>query len=66
MFFSAYGTKKMETYTAALSPYGYRSRTMDELFLIFTDHVYAYGDAPAFFFLAKVALRGMKRTLAKG
>lgn len=29
-------------------------------------YVYAYGDAPAFFFGAKMALRGMKRTPEKG
>lgn len=65
-FFSAYGTKKMETYTETLSPYSYRPHTMEELFLIFTDHLYAYGDSPAFFFWAKMVLRGMKRTVGKG
>lgn len=65
-FFSAYGTKKMETYTETLSPYSYRPHTMEELFLIFTDHLYAYGDSPAFFFWAKMVLRGMKRSAGKG
>ena len=64
-FFSAYGTKKMETYTETLSPYSYRPHTMEELFLAFTDHAYAYGDAHAFFFWAKESLRGMKRVSAK-
>ena len=65
-FFSAYGWKKMETYTETLSPYSYRPHTMEELFLIFTDHLYAYGDSPAFFFWAKMVLRGMKRSAGKG
>ena len=56
----------METYTETLSPYSYRPHTMEELFLIFTDHLYAYGDAPAFFFWAKMVLRGMKRSAGKG
>jgi hypothetical protein len=38
---------------------------MEELLLIFTDHAYAYEDVHAFFFWAKAALRGMKRSAAK-
>ena len=56
----------METYTETLSPYSYRPHTIEEPFLIFTDHLYAYGDSPAFFFWAKMVLRGMKRTAGKG
>lgn len=60
-FFSAYGTKKMETYISKANPYAYRPNTMEELFLIFTDHAYAYEEAHAFFFWAKMVLRDMKR-----
>lgn len=64
-FFSGYGTSKMESYISQMRPYAYRPNTMEELLLIFTDHAYAYEDVHAFFFWAKAALRGMKRSAAK-
>ena len=64
-FFSGYGTSKMESYISQMRPYAYRPNTMDELLLIFTDHAYAYEDVHSFFFWAKAALRGMKRSAAK-
>ena len=64
-FFSGYGTSKMESYISQMRPYAYRPNTMEELLLIFTDHAYAYEDVHSFFFWAKAALRGMKRSAAK-
>lgn len=60
-FFSAYGTKKLESYVSGMQPDAYRPNSIEELLLILVDHGYVYDEEYAFFFWANNVLRGMKR-----